>query len=317
MPRIDPRVLNCAFFLYPTKEDALAGRNFGGTGFLVSVPSAVADRNFVVAVTNWHVACRGNSVLRLNTKQGGVEVLDAAPEDWSFDPRYDIAILPLSIEEGDQLERSQVKTSAFVSRDYLTHEKAIGPGEDVFMIGRFIDHDGGGVNLPTVRFGNISALPTPIIQENGTKAPAFILDMHSRSGYSGSPVFAYRTPGYDLQIINSAEPRLLLDTPNLFVLLGIHIGQFPERWEILSGAVNQQEAAEIALITEGTAVKGFSGMTCVLPAWCIQEVIDMPKHKEARDQINAQLLAERATHSQSSPGEQGSTADPNLGNEGL
>ena len=220
MPRIDPRILNCTFFLYPTKEDALAGRNFGGTGFLVSIPSAVPDQNFVVAVTNWHVACRGSSVLRLNTKQGGVEVLDAGPEDWSFDPRYDIAVLPLSFEEGDELERAQMKTSAFVTRDYLTHEKAIGPGEDVFMVGRFIDHDGGNVNLPTVRFGNISAMPTLIMQENGKKAPAFILDMHSRSGYSGSPVFMYRTPGYDLQVIDSGEPQVLLDTPNLLVLLG-------------------------------------------------------------------------------------------------
>src|SRR5271170_5484166 len=75
----------------------------------------------------------------------------------------------------------------------------IGPGEDVFMVGRFIDHDGKDANIPSVRFGNISTLPQPIEQPSGsTNNKSFILDLHSRTGYSGSPVFVYRTPGSDL-----------------------------------------------------------------------------------------------------------------------
>jgi hypothetical protein len=117
---------------------------------------------------------------------------------------------------------------------------SIGPGEDVFMVGRFMDHDGGSQrNQPALRFGNIAMDPTPIMQENKVKADAYCVDLHSRSGYSGSPVFVYRTPYSDL------DPPLPNRTPNIgltlqpplatfFSVLGIHFAQFPEMWEVTS-----------------------------------------------------------------------------------
>lgn len=67
-------------------------------------------------------------------------------------------------------------------------------------------------------------------------------------------------------------------------MLGIHFAQFPEQWEIVSGATKaQREVSSVPLVTEGGYVKGLSGMTCVLPAWIILEVLNSPKLKAQRD----------------------------------
>jgi hypothetical protein len=68
-------------------------------------------------------------------------------------------------------------------------------------------------------------------------------------------------------------------------LLGIHWGQFPERWELRNGAPAEESRRD--LITEGAYVQGMSGMTCVIPAWHIREVLDMPKLRELRQAATA------------------------------
>ena len=58
-------------------------------------------------------------------------------------------------------------------------------------------------NNPAMRFGNISLNPTPIEQPNQSIKDSYCLDMNSRTGFSGSPVFMYRTPGSDVQFIDN------------------------------------------------------------------------------------------------------------------
>ena len=61
------------------------------------------------------------------------------------------------------------------------------------MVGRFVDHDGGPTNLPAARFGNISIGPSKIRSELGKYVDTICLDTNSRTGFSGSPVYVYRT----------------------------------------------------------------------------------------------------------------------------
>jgi hypothetical protein len=64
-------------------------------------------------------------------------------------------------------------------------------------------------------------------------------------------------------------------------LLGIHWGQFPEEWELKHpDKIDKQERSH--LITDGAYVAGLSGMTCVIPAWQILEVLDVPKLRDRR-----------------------------------
>ena len=93
----------------------------------------------------------------------------------------------------DKHKVSYIDQSFFLLPDYhypcVWLEGHIGPGEDVFMVGRFVNQDGGATQ-PALRFGNISSMPAEMtIQKFRRKRPYYLIDMHSRLGYSGSPVF--------------------------------------------------------------------------------------------------------------------------------
>jgi hypothetical protein len=88
-----------------------------------------------------------------------------------------------------------------ISGDYIDKNE-INIGEDGFMLGMFADHYGETRNLIAARFGNISLMAdelAPIKQPNKSVRPSFLFDLRSRPGFSGSPVFVYRTPAGDLR----------------------------------------------------------------------------------------------------------------------
>lgn len=306
MPRIPSKSLNLVGYLYHSTEDSQTGADFGGTAFFVSIPSGVPNRAFTYAVTNWHVAVRdGASVLRVNRKDGETDSFEYGPENWTFTPKYDIAIVHVPLDTSiHEISLCQAPLG-FVKREDVERVK-LGPGEDVFMVGRFIDHDGGAINRPAVRFGNISVMPSPIEQPNGISADAYCVDLHTRSGYSGSPVFVYRTPGYDLEDTPGKtleDSAFLIAGTNYLALLGIHFAQFPEQWEIAKGVgkTSEESKGAVPLIQEGHYVKGLSGMTCVLPAWAIWEVLNLPELKGPRDEATARLMAELASGGKTPP----------------
>jgi hypothetical protein len=289
MPKIQQELLDTVFYLYRTREDALEGKEFGGTGFMVSVPSRVKQGlDYYYAVTNAHVACRdGCSVIRFNTRDGGTDILEFDPSDWVAHPDFlDVAILsPSGISQDHKV--ATISHQMFLTcQDVDSYQ--FGPGDDVMMIGRFVDHDGGVTNKPACRFGHISIDPSPIIQYNGKEALSYCVDMHSRAGYSGSPVFVYRTSGSDLTNMNGS----MSIGPSVIKLLGIHWGQFPEMWEIAEG-VGKKKAAQESLITEGKYVKGLSGMTCVLPAKEIQRMLDIDEIRKVREQHEQMLMRQK------------------------
>ena len=95
----------------------------------------------------------------------------------------------------------------------------IGPGDDVFMIGRFINRDGGQENTPSVRFGNISMMAL-----RGHNAPQFIsVEMRSMGGYSGSPAIVY-IPPFALRPEKSS-----IGPESYFFLLGVDRGHVKDK----------------------------------------------------------------------------------------
>lgn len=272
MPQLAPYykdILDVAFYLYRSVDDANNNRRFGGTGFLVSMPTTGwgGENRHVYAVTNWHVAVRDRcSVVRLNTIDGNTDVFDLQAEDWTFiENGYDVAVAPLPVTGRHKVKH--LDQSFFMSPEDAANT-GIGPGEDVFMVGRFVDYDGGPTNRPSVRFGNISMMDVPIVQQGATMRPCFVLDMHSRSGYSGSPVFVYRTPGS----VFPAPDGKVWQGGHVMRLLGIHCGQFAEYWELTDAS--QDTAAESFLLLEEHQVKGWSGMTTVVPWYAISDVLN-------------------------------------------
>lgn len=298
MPKIPRNLLESVFYLYRSREDAERGEPFGGTGVFLGMPTGALELSFLYAITNWHVAVRdGYSVMRFNKRVGGTEILEFDPSEWEFPPNGpDIAVLLPKASEV-YLSPWTHQVFAISTELLLTQEELapldprlrtrptiggrppleIGPGEDIFMVGRFIDHDGRDTNVPSVRFGNISTMPQPIEQSSGSTNPSFILDLHSRSGYSGSPVFVYRTPGSDL----TTSFQTSTPTNHFIRFLGLHWGQFPEQWEISDGKIPSAHGTIVSVSER--YIKGMSGMTLAVPAWDIWEFLEEPIFQRERE----------------------------------
>ncbi len=285
-------ILDSVFFLYPSEEDADRRTKFGGTGFLVAVPCRRwPDHDHIHGITNWHVACElGCSTVRINRIDGAPEVFPLDPVEWVFRPRsHDIAISPpLMLDVRVHKVRTVPVDALLTSEMEVQHD--INAGDDVFMAGRFVDYHGSETNVPAYRFGNISIIDAKVKQRNGYFGRSIVIDMHSRSGFSGSPVFVYRTTGsLFLESGQNAHGHLLK-------LLGIHWGQFPEKWELKSEAGTRSIPEEAALITDGKYVEGLSGMTCVAPASAILDLLDdsaLQAMREANERKLEPLMAQR------------------------
>lgn len=281
MPRIRESMLDSTFFLYPSREDAEAGNKCGGTGFLVAYPSELFPNEitYLYGVTNWHVAVRdGASVIRLNTIDGKTDTIDHGPDEWVFDEAGDdLAAIFVQVDEG--VHRTAAIPIDLIKRqsDFYANKWApIGVGDDVFMLGRFVDVDSTTTNKPTARFGCISAMPLHLKQPTGRTRESYLLDMHSRTGYSGSPVFVYRTPGTNIaQALEVGQYDL---NKSLLCLLGVHFGQFDD-------------------FDQDGVVIGKSAMTAAVPAENILGLleakifVEMRRSKDAK--WAAKLMAEK------------------------
>lgn len=275
-------MLDTICFLYQDEKHAAEGTEFGGTGFLVAIPSNRWPEDFhhVHAVTNWHVACQGFPVIRINLAGGsGTDTFAFDCAEWIFDPNgHDVAVSPPLPLNNKKHAAEAYNKDWLLTQDEEKIEE-IGAADDVFMIGRFIDYCGKATNTPSCRFGHISIADANIKVMNGYSGRSIILDMHSRNGYSGSPILVYRTAGS--MFFKQSGEKKILTAGHYIKLLGMHWGQFPERWELKGSHVTRSEQA--ALITTGKYVEGLSGMTCVVPASMILSLLEDKQLQQMRE----------------------------------
>ncbi len=285
MPKLGRYIplLDTVFFLYKTKEDAKAGIKSGGTGFLVAIPSKERPGQFHIhGITNWHVAKgeKPTPCIRVNTSHG-TEVFEFDPGEWVCKPgSYDIAVSPPIVLQDKEYKASFLDIDTFFLTAEQEKKDEIGPLDDVFMVGRFVNYDGKEVNEPAVRAGCISIMDAQIKQPTGYVGRSIILDMNSRRGFSGSPVFVYRTLGS--HFMETQKPGEVLTGGGHYIkLLGIHWGQFLESWELKYRSPKSPDT-NAPVNTEGMYVEGLSGMTRIIPAACIAEVLNLKVLEEVR-----------------------------------
>lgn len=268
MPRIDDEYLDCVIYLYPSVRDAEQGKRAGGSGFLVGIPSEIhKPGSYIYAVTNSHVIKEGNSpVMRLNTWKGDMDILELDKNNWVHHPDGDdVAVCPIATST-KTYKYMVVHRDNFLTKNFIEKYR-IGPGEDVFMVGRFITHEGKQRNMPVVRFGSIAMMPLEPIEQlgrGGFMQESFLVEVRSISGFSGSPVFVYR----------HLSPVSLSFGPNL---LGIDWGYS----EIYSGVP----------IAQGGQFN--SGMTAVVPAWKLDELLNIGELVTMRDEIDKRIAEEK------------------------
>jgi hypothetical protein len=275
VPRIHDRVMDCGIYLYSSVEDAERGEQAGGSGFLVGVPF----KNFppqswwhCYAVTNAHVI-EGNEfakpapVVRININlppkpKARTMALPLTTEQWIIDPNgNDLAIasidLDLYIHRFIFLVSILEDGRAFFMSPEIQSQIGLGMGDEVFMIGRFMPRDESGPNTPLARFGHLANTNVePIMTERGMQE-SFLAEIHSISGFSGSPVFV-RVPEHRVNPISEEDKKnpnwplkyfgRLLDYKTYF--LGIDWGHL------------------------GTDENDFPGMTGIVPAWKLTDLLN-------------------------------------------
>src|ERR1700722_14632548 len=293
MPKIPPDLERSAFFLFgrdPRTGDI--GAEPDGTGFIVGRPwKAVPNRFHYYAVSNWHVAVRrGASILRINTLSRKSRLIDKEPHEWYFaNPGDDLAICDITedvITGGLNPDvMTYIEEDVFATPKFI-FDHDIGMGDDVFMIGLFVDHAGDEHNVPIGRFGNIARLSdggSLVEQPNGQKRPSHLVDTRSRGGFSGSPVFVYRVPYTQLKLLAGNYLMNPIDPKDTFcVLLGVHCAQFPE--EVTAKIAE----AKRTNIQDGDILKLPSSVTVVCPAWEITRLMDQQRFAITRDEREKQ-----------------------------
>jgi hypothetical protein len=289
MPRINDQFLDSVFYLYPNRSAAERGERAGGTGFWASYVSDIAANTIVIfAVSNKHVVADGGaSVIRVNNRDGGIHTFELEPHEWHFTNKDDIAIVNISVDLAKQ-RIITIPLSMFVTKEVMKGHD-LGPGDEVFMVGRFISHDGHLTNIPSVRFGNMSideaSLDHPFIGAQDS----FAVEMRSMAGYSGSPVFIYPSQW------NMNTGAVAIGSGSLF-LLGINWGYVVDDVEIEERSVPSSQDNK-TLSRRTSYIRTNTGMNGVVPAWRIADMIrenpwtpSIRAKEEAiaeRDQVNS------------------------------
>ncbi len=227
---------------------------------------------YVYAITNRHVVDDGCFFIRVNRKDDQTpDVIATNTDRWLRLENDDLAIASVSIDEKTQ----KVRTIPIVNlmTEAGLAEMSIGPGDDVFMVGRFVGYDGIQRNQPSVRFGNISMMPYPMFHPSNKsgKQDSFLVEMRSICGYSGSPVFV-TLPPMEWYVRQNLD-RTFWDPANPYkpgpYLLGVDWGATALREEV-RGADSKPLQGQFA----GWHLRTPSGITNVVPAWKLRSILE-------------------------------------------
>jgi hypothetical protein len=293
MPRIPDEMQDSVVFLYPDEASARKGKPFGGTGFLVDYPGKLSSRPHRYLVTNMHVAHHDPNglVVRVNTSGSEPDVLHIPEPAWVDHPDGDdIAVIPIDLDRA-----SGWAAQALVWQDIFGHSREeniarfkelnVGTGDDVVMLGRFVGHDGRQRNQPLARFGNIAMMPgEPVMDGRNIKVVAFLVEMRSLSGFSGSPVFLYLGPGS----YRGQETGMMPFYSETIALLGIDTGHKQVRDKVY------YRNTERDVVNEEWEVRQNSGVAVVSPVWEIRKTLEREDLVNQRDKADTEWLAEHA-----------------------
>lgn len=194
MPRVPDQLLHSVVYLFTSADDAKNGEGPGATGFLVDLKSEVG-RVCRYLVTNQHVACGAERFVRFNTRDGA-DVRRVLGVEWTSHRNGNDVAVALMAEMPDSWTVTGIDWDAVCPTTERLLELNVGIGDDVVMVGRFAAHTGRLRNQPLARFGNIAMMPgEQVLDGRGVSVDAYLVEMRSLPGFSGSPVFLMIGPG--------------------------------------------------------------------------------------------------------------------------
>lgn len=191
--RIPDEFRDCTCFLCVKDGDVVKP---GGTAFLVSFPVGRLF-TFHYLVTAKHCVTKaldkyGELYARINTVAGSHELVKLG-RSWVYsdDEGVDVAVMPwVQDVKKYTLGSVDIRSSAF---DGNTKASAIGIGNELLVIGLFTLHYGTKRNIPIVRHGMLASMPEEPLKDENTGDPfrAYLAEIQSIGGLSGSPVFVF------------------------------------------------------------------------------------------------------------------------------
>ena len=287
MPRFDDRFLDCSVYLYRTTTEAKLGENIGGSGFLAVVDGLVAGEFSAenetkslhyYAISNRHVV-KKSPVVRLNKHDGTTDVIPLSQDDWIWTEDQDVAAAPISYNQAHKYLFVSV-ASRFLTT-HVARQVDVGIGDEVFMVGRLVNHTGKQQNSPSLRWGHISMMPfEPVYHASNRRneQESFLVEIHSLSGYSGAPVFVrpFSTEKLFATLPPTENPRTAEEEfKQYFKQLPVGPWLLGVEW----GYINNHDQRE-----NNTGISG------VVPAWHIAELLNCEKLKAQRAEERQEQL---------------------------
>lgn len=248
---------------------------------------------------------KGFQTLRLTKKNGGTDTISSTRDDWTPHPDGDdVEVMPLDID--DYFKWWSCGVENFITHNIIDAYR-IGFGDEAFLVGRLVDHAGMQRNTPIIRFGNISLMadPSEKVRFKNRDQESFLVDCRSLSGMSGSAVFVTTTQTYrgeDAErVVQSERARLQEESEEPLPtstatfkpvsvsgtygawLLGIDMGHIP----MMKTVYEAHGETDSGLIVDAN-----TGIACVLPAWCILDVLEEGKLVKERNRDEKKIAKE-------------------------
>jgi hypothetical protein len=275
--RIHPAIRKCVVYLgIERMMGEVTTVHYGGTGFFLGVPSQkIPNGTFSYLVTAKHVSDHFNGksfYIRANLVQGGlIQLQGAVGYKWfnhPTDPAADVAICRISPDP--KWDYLGIPQSMIITEKDRT-AKGIGIGDEIFVTGLFVYHQGNRKNIPIIRVGNIAMIPDERIPVAGFgEMEAYLVEMRSIGGLSGSPVFT--TKQFDEENMTTH-------------LLGLIQGHWDVKPETITDGISQD-----AGIRAGVNV----GIAIVTPASKILEILHCEELVAEREKAEEDWLAKNS-----------------------
>jgi hypothetical protein len=154
-----------------------------------------------------------------------------------------------------------------------------GVGDEIVVIGLFRNHYGRAKNIPLVRVGSLAALPDEPVKTRWGYIDAYLVELHSIGGLSGSPVYIHHPP---FRIAQDGKPQVI--TGARLNLLGVMQGHFDVP-NLREDSVVEDDDADGNINT---------GVGVVVPAHKILETLNHPDLKAERDALEARTERDAA-----------------------
>jgi hypothetical protein len=271
--RIPDKLLNPPAFLC---VDVGGGQfRMAGTAFFLAM--AVGGPLYLVTARHCvrKASVYGNLYVRLNKLAGGWEAV-RLEGSWYYpeSDADDIAVMSFPLISLATFDIWPMELSVFCATDEVIRNEGIGVGDELIAIGLFTRRDGKHKNRPIVRSGIIAATPDETLLDvgSGLEYHAYLIEIRSIGGLSGSPVFAVLGPGRfheNTVEINSRK----------FILIGVIRGHWNKKVE------------EFADFGEGEQDELNTGIAIMTP---IQKVIDVIMNTEDLVKERQKLAKEHA-----------------------